>query len=379
MGGNQSSQSGPNNGPCGQCNCESEVPRVIAACNKAGGAVQSDILETTITGLLGKENSNFIMKEYKSAIGDNINNDWVNDYNKVKETFNNHEGFIEGNGECVPCDCVAAADDIIRTCQDSTKQMPKAIKSIINDDIQSSTRGLISSITASVNDEKEINTDWENIFYPDIEITNSNMKEGYENIEVAKVTRDAISSRHNAFKDSPTFANDCQNNSYISVKNFITEEKNILDSLYNYYVTFVKDHESLYLHKEAFAKTIYNKLEELKSIQKKIDSYKKNLHIDNRKNMYQSNNYEFYTNIRFYMLIVYYSVLIVYLIFSKFFSEKQYTNKVLMVLLFIYIIMPIILEHLINFIYEGYIYFLEYNNLKEDTKSYEDIINKNSV
>ena len=56
------------------------------------------------------------------------------------------------------------------------------------------------------------------------------MKEGYENIEVAKVTRDAIASRHNTFKDSPTFANDCQNNSYISVKNFITEEKNILDS-----------------------------------------------------------------------------------------------------------------------------------------------------
>jgi hypothetical protein len=37
--------------------------------------------------------------------------------------------------------------------------------------------------------------------------------------------------------------------------------------------------------------------------------------------------------------------------------------------------MPIILERLINLIYEGYIYFLEYNNLKEDTKTYEDIVN----
>jgi hypothetical protein len=42
--------------------------------------------------------------------------------------------------------------------------------------------------------------------------------------------------------------------------------------------------------------------------------------------------------------------------------------------LVIYLIMPIILEHLINFAYEGYIYFLEYNNLKEDTKSYQDLI-----
>jgi multisubunit Na+/H+ antiporter MnhG subunit len=66
-----------------------------------------------------------------------------------------------------------------------------------------------------------------------------------------------------------------------------------------------------------------------------------------------------------------------YLIFSKFFSEKQYTNKLLVLLLFLYLITPIILEHIINFAYEGYIYFLEYNNIKEDTKSYQDIVNKN--
>ena len=75
------------------------------------------------------------------------------------------------------------------------------------------------------------------------------------------------------------------------------------------------------------------------------------------------------------MLIVYYSVIVIYLIFSKFFSEKQYTNKLLVLLIVLYLIMPIILEHLINLVYEGYIYFLEINNLKEDAKSYEDIIN----
>ena len=202
------------------------------------------------------------------------------------------------------------------------------------------------------------------------------VKEGFIDGGLYKVTRDALASRHELFKNTATFENDCKNNSYRSIIDFIVEEKKILDSLYNYYITFIKDYESLYLHKESFSKTIYNKLDELAKIQEKIDSYKTNLHLDNRKNLYQSNNYEFYSNIRFYMLIVYYSVLILYLILSKFFAEKQYTNKLLVLLLFIYLIMPIILEQLINLVYKGYIYFLEYNNLKEDAKSYEDIINK---
>ena len=368
MGNGGSSESKSNNGPCNECNCDSEVQRVITACNTAGKTIQATTLEQTITSLVGKENSNFIMKEYTSAISDNRNSNWVNDYNKIKESF------IEGIGECVPCDCVAAADDIIKTCQNSTQQIPGAIQDIISDDIQANTKDLISSITSST--KKQVNNDWKNIYYPDVKVNESNI-EGYENQEIYKFTRDAIASRHETFKDTATFKTDCVNNSYRSIINFIIDEKNILDSLYKYYTTFIKDYESLYLHKEAFSKTISNKLEELGKIQAKIDSYKTNLHVDNRKNLYQTNNYDFYTNIRFYMLIVYYSVLIVYLIFSKFFSEKQYTNKLLVLLLFIYLIMPIILEHLINFAYEVYIYFLEYNNIKEDTKSYEDIINKN--
>ena len=114
----------------------------------------------------------------------------------------------------------------------------------------------------------------------------------------------------------------------------------------------------------------------MEKIQGKIDSYKTNLHVDNRKNNYQNNNYEFYISVNKYMLILYYSLFIVYLIFSNFFSDKQYTNKKLLVLLLIYLIIPIILSYTINITYEGYIYFLEYNNLKEDTQSYVDIIKK---
>jgi hypothetical protein len=397
MGNNKSKQSSG----CNECNCASEVPRVIAECNKAGSKAVSSTFEQTVTGLVGKKNSDFIMKEYNNALGDSAlgindcpNNKWCSDYKNIMSTFNNldtfsnREGFIEGNKECIPSDCKQAADEIIEDCKNSTQEVPNAIGNLA-ETIQPGLNNLLGPIMDSAQGTKtETNDDWKNIFRPNIEKVENAKKEnfspfitnaieGLENQGLYQFTRQALASRHATFKNTSTFEEDCKNNSYTSIKDFIIQEKKILDSLYNYYSTFVKDYESLYLHKESFSKTIYNKLDELEKIQTKIDSYKTNLHVDNRKNLYQSNNYDFYINIRFYILIVYYSVLIVYLIFSNFFSEKQYTNKVLVLLLFLYLIMPIILGHLINFAYEGYIYFLEYNNIKEDTKSYEDIINKN--
>jgi hypothetical protein len=390
MGNGPSTANKSNNGPCNECDCESEVPRVIAECNKAGENALSTTLKQTITSLVGKETSDIVTKEYETAvIGNNINPKWVSAYNNVKQSQSGfiEEGFIEGNDECVQCDCRVAANDIIEDCKKATRGLSTSIDSLIKDaDIQSSLKKLIPS------NEEETNNDWETIYNQyitqtttPIEATKSTepfkLMEGFiavpSTMGLYNVTRVSLQERHDQFKNTDTFQTDCRNNSYRSIIDFIIEEKQILDDLYNYYLTFIKDYESLYLHKESFSKTIANKLDELQKIQKKIDSYKTNLHVDNRKNLYQTNNYDFYTNIRFYILIVYYSVLILYLIFSKFISEKQYKNKLIALLLFLYLIMPIILQYLINFVYQGYIFFLEYNNLKEDTKSYEDIINKN--
>jgi multisubunit Na+/H+ antiporter MnhG subunit len=98
--------------------------------------------------------------------------------------------------------------------------------------------------------------------------------------------------------------------------------------------------------------------------------------MDNRKNIYLDSNYELYKTIYFYYIIVYYSLIVLYLIFSKFISEKQYTNKVTLLLLFIYLIIPIILSYLMNVAYEGYIYYLESLNLKEDIPTYNSLIEK---
>ena len=148
----------------------------------------------------------------------------------------------------------------------------------------------------------------------------------------------------------------------------------MLDKLFDYYINFVSSYESLFLHKEEVVKIINSKLNELEKIQSKIDSYKTNLHVDNRKNNYQNSNYTYYITVKKYMLVVYYSLFILYLIFSNFLREKQYTNKKVLLVLAIYLIIPIILSFAINLTYEGYIYFLESNNIKEDTKSYADII-----
>ena len=380
---------------CNECDCQSEVPRVIAACKEAGDTAVSSSLNQSITSLIGEQNAESVIKNLNEALGSNTSK-WVTDFNKIKATFNNDElviveQFIEGNDECVPCNCEEAADEIIADCKKYVQEVPATLKSHLEDDDM---KNFFAGSLAAVNGPPS-NNSWE-LIYPSIKIEqensikieqeNTNNKEGFKegfddqgfilNGGLYNFTRTALASRHEKFKAYASFDTDCRTNSYTSIKTFLIKEKAILDSLYKYYLTFVKDYESLYLHRESFTKAINNKLDELKKIQEKLDSYKTNVHLDNRKNLYQSNNYEFYSKIRFYMLIVYYSVIVLYLIFSKFFAEKQYTNKFLVLLLFIYLIIPIILENIINLVYKGYIYFLEYNNLKEDAKSYEDIINK---
>ena len=201
---------------CGECNCESEVPRVIAACNKAGDLAVSNTIEQTISSLLGKEKADFIMKEYTSAISTNKNNKWVSDYEKIRESF------IEGNdGECVPCDCVQAANEIINECNSSTKEIPSAINTIIKDgNINESTTEFISPI---MNDEQP-NSTWETIFYPSIKVEQSKSnKEGFitANDGISQIVRDSLDSRYARFKNDITFDQECRSNSILSITNFI--------------------------------------------------------------------------------------------------------------------------------------------------------------
>ena len=191
-----------------------------------------------------------------------------------------------------------------------------------------------------------------------------------------KFVRQSLESRHRAFKDTPRFAEDCKINATQSIRKFLNDEKNDLNTLYKYYTTFIEDHKTLLLDRSSMTDIISGKVAILEALQKKIDNYKTLAHVDNRKNTYLVSNYDMYKTIYFYMVIVYYSLFVLWLIFSKFISEKQYNDKKIVLLLFIYLIIPIILSYLMNIIYEGYIYSLEFYNLKEDTQTYSSLIEK---
>ncbi len=200
--------------------------------------------------------------------------------------------------------------------------------------------------------------------------------ETFENdkTKVMKYIRDAIDVRHRAFKHTEEFQKDCENNSYATIDGILAQEKQDLDTLLNFYKTYVDNYKSLYTYKMSMNSIVNSKRNELNKINDKIDGYKKNLFVDNRQDTYQRKNYDFYKTLHFYILILYYSLFVLYLIFSKFISDKMYTNKKLLLFISLYLLLPILLKYILALITDSYIYILEHNNIREDTKSYEDLI-----
>ena len=371
--------------------CEPQVAYVKRECERAGNGALQETLRRAIIAIAGPSYGNQILNRYNQSLGNTQPYAWDNIQPNVILGFKNYEGFKEGasNNDCVECSCSAAAEKIIAECRKVNPLVPDAVIASI-----SSGEPLMSSNARqamNINPAPVASTttyEWDTIYNPGLgnnnnnnnnnnSNNNNNNKETFvnnDNNKIYKFIKDAIQERHHKFKNTATFSVDCRRSSYYSMNKFITEEKVMLDKLFAYYTNFVSSYESLFLHKEATLRIINGKIDELEKIQSKIDSYKTNLHVDNRKNNYQNNNYTFYITVKKYMLILYYSLFVAYLIFSNFLSEKQYTNKKILLILVIYLLIPIILSYAINIIYEGYIYFLEYYNLKEDTKSYADII-----
>ena len=381
--------------------CEPQVAYVKRECERAGNGALQETLRRAIIAIAGPSYGNQILNRYNQSLGNTQPYAWNNIQPNVILGFKNYEGFKEGasNNDCVECSCSAAAEKIIAECRKVNPLVPDTvIASISNGEPLMSSN---AQQAMNINPAPVASTttyEWDTIYNPGLGNNtetfnnnnnnnnnnnkktfdnNNNNKETFvnnDNNKIYKFIKDAIQERHHKFKNTATFSVDCRRSSYYSMNKFITEEKVMLDKLFAYYTNFVSSYESLFLHKEATLRIINGKIDELEKIQSKIDSYKTNLHVDNRKNNYQNNNYTFYITVKKYMLILYYSLFVAYLIFSNFLSEKQYTNKKILLILVIYLLIPIILSYAINIIYEGYIYFLEYYNLKEDTKSYADII-----
>ena len=374
-------------------NCEPQVAYVNRECGRAGRNALQATLDRAIVAVAGPDFGNTILNPPQHKW------DSIQPELELMMGFKNYEGFKEGasNNECVECSCEAAAEKIIAECKKVNPLVPDAIDGVIANGpplLGDNVRQAMNIDPAPIKPPSK----WDTVYNPGLfdnkeafnntknsketfnsnNNKNKNSKEAFNNNnsddKIYVFIKDAIQERHDKFKNTSTFQADCKNSSYYSMNKFITEEKQMLDKLFDYYINFVSSYESLFLHKEEVVKIINSKLNELEKIQSKIDSYKTNLHVDNRKNNYQNSNYTYYITVKKYMLVVYYSLFILYLIFSNFLREKQYTNKKILLILAIYLIIPIILSYAINLTYEGYIYFLESNNIKEDTKSYADII-----
>jgi hypothetical protein len=197
---------------------------------------------------------------------------------------------------------------------------------------------------------------------------------GVSSIETIRIIKDAMQARHLTFKSTDTFEAECASNANATSRKIIDTEKSDIDKLKKYYSTHLASYKSIYNYQLSLGALIDGKLKELNKFSNKIDTYKQNLYIDGRKDNYENSNYDFYKSINYYLLIVYFFLLLAYFIFTPFFQEKKYNNLRLVSLIILYILVPFILPSLLNLIYLGYEYLIEYNNMKGDIISYAYII-----
>ena len=203
-------------------------------------------------------------------------------------------------------------------------------------------------------------------------------RESFENIKTIKMLDEAIISRHKALRgiESPDYNVDCTNNVINVMENFRNKEENDFDKLNNYMNTLLTSYKHLFDYKSS-VKAIYNeKFNRLANIQNKIDTYKQNLFMDERKNKYEYNSYDFYKSAHFFVLIIYFSLLALYLIFSDFIKEQRYKERKNIIALISYVITPFLLAYILDNIYKIYIFILEFNNIRDDVISYPYIVNK---
>lgn len=198
-------------------------------------------------------------------------------------------------------------------------------------------------------------------------------KEGYNNYNPS--LRTAIQTRSDDLLISSSDYSLCGENADLVMNKFTTQERSTYTSLKNTTETLLTSLENLDTFLYSYSTIANEKTKFLNKITNKIETYNQNMFMDDRKSKYTIKNYEFYKSIHFFILLAYYFLFILFLIFSDFIKEEKYKNKFAIALTLIYLLIPFILKYILVYIYNTYIYILEYNNLKEQVISYPHIIN----
>lgn len=206
--------------------------------------------------------------------------------------------------------------------------------------------------------------------------TFENIKEGLNNIELNNTEFEMLKDRKNVFEtQNPNFESECQTHAIDNWNQFLINKEDGIKKRFEDLrasieadINVIKNHDLITNVNATGINKEYN------AIKNKVNTYKQNLFIDSRKNMYSNKNLLFYNQIYFYLLIIYYSLFVLYLIFSDFIDEKKYFMLKNVLILLLYLIFPYILKYILIFIYKSYIFIIEYYNLKNDPISYADLI-----
>ena len=133
----------------------------------------------------------------------------------------------------------------------------------------------------------------------------TNLKEGMDNMDnipVIESIREAANARHNTFKGSISFTDECRLNGETTSAAIKTKEEEDLKTLKDFFSSNLDSYKELYNYRVTIGGLIDAKMKELEKISNKLDTYKQNLFIDSRKDNYENSNYDFYKSIYFYKI-----------------------------------------------------------------------------
>jgi hypothetical protein len=219
---------------CVEDDCVLAAYKMIQDCKKADPAVVNEISNLINNGkpLLSSKMQKAINPEPVTEPDMSLTK-WVT------------RSFPNLSGQPGPAPKVAPGPKVVLP-PDTKVVLPPAPKVVLPPD----TKAVTTSTSAPV-PTQNLKSAPTSITGPSSSILGFTNKEGFENENngLYNFIKVAIQDRHNRFKDTATFAADCRNNSFYSMKKFIGEEKVMLDKLHNYYTSFVSSYETLYLNK----------------------------------------------------------------------------------------------------------------------------------
>lgn len=154
----------------------------------------------------------------------------------------------------------------------------------------------------------------------------------------------------------------------------VENKKNKLIDKHNNYVkqlkSIIEQYNINYTYYSEMDKIYKSKLNENKMYLKKIDDFKSNINVNNRKVFYQNNEMNNLHFFRIILLVIYYITLCVILYHMDFITNQYYKNKLVMFGITIYILFGLYVDYISYLIYIFTIYIYHWFDNKSPRNVY---------